>query len=149
MDMTTDGPADLTQVGNDLRVAVGRIVRRLRQDHEAGELTLSELSVLSRLDRCGTLPAGVLAEQERISPQAMSAIMTVLEQRGLVDRDADTRDGRRVSLSATTTGRGLLAGRRSRNAQRLARALDEALTPAELQRLIAAIPLLERLAERM
>jgi DNA-binding MarR family transcriptional regulator len=140
---------DLTLVANDLRIVVGRIVRRLRQGHEAGELTLSELSVLSRLDQCGTLPAGELAEQERISPQAMSAILAVLEQRGLVARDADASDGRRVSMSATTAGRRLLEGRRSRNAQRMSRALGEALSPADLQRLIAAIPLLERVAERL
>jgi len=96
-----------------LRIVLGRIVRRLRQGHEAGELSLSELSVLSRLERHGSLPAGVLAEQERISPQAMTTILAVLEGRGLATRDADARDGRRVSMSATAAGKKLLAGRRS------------------------------------
>ena len=41
----------------DLRLAVGRIARRLRQTHGAGDLTLSEASVLSRLDRDGATPA--------------------------------------------------------------------------------------------
>jgi DNA-binding MarR family transcriptional regulator len=142
-------PADLTQVSNQLRIVVGRIVRRLRQGNEAGEVTLSELSVLARLDRCGPLPAGVLAEQESISPQAMSALLAALEQRGLVARDADADDGRRLSIAATTSGKRLLAGRRSLNAQRVARALNEALTAAELEQLIAAIPLLEQLADRL
>jgi DNA-binding MarR family transcriptional regulator len=147
MNARTDAPADVTQVANELRIVLGRIVRRLRQGHKAGELTLSELSVLSRLERHGSLPAGVLAEQERISPQAMTTILAVLDDRGLAARDADSRDGRRVSMSATQAGRTLLAGRRSRNAQRMARALDEALTSAERDQLLAAIPLLERLAE--
>jgi DNA-binding MarR family transcriptional regulator len=137
----------VTQVANELRIVLGRIVRRLRQGHEAGELTLSELSALSRLERRGSLPAGVLAEQERISPQAMTTILAVLEDRGLAARDADSRDGRRVNMSATPAGKKLLAGRRSRNAQRMAHALDESLTPAERHQLLAAIPLLERLAE--
>ncbi len=128
---------------------LGRIVRRLRQGHEAGELSLSELSVLSRLERHGSLPAGVLAEQERISPQSMTTILAVLEGRGLATRDSDARDGRRASMSATAAGRKLLAGRRSLNAQRMARALEEALTPTERQDLLAAIPLLERLANRL
>jgi DNA-binding MarR family transcriptional regulator len=149
MGVGTNVPADATQVANDLRIVLGRIVRRLRQGHEAGELSLSELSVLSRLERHGSAPAGVLAEQERISPQAMTAILVVLEHRGLASRDADVRDGRRVSMSATAAGKKLLAGRRSRNAQRMARALDEALTPAERQALLAAIPLLQRLANRL
>jgi DNA-binding MarR family transcriptional regulator len=147
MNMRTDAPADVTQVANELRIVLGRIVRRLRQGHEAGELTLSELSVLSRLERRGSLPAGVLAEQERISPQAMTTILAVLEDRGLAARDGDSRDGRRVNISATQAGTKLLAGRRSRNAQRMAQALDESLTPAERHQLLAAIPLLERLAE--
>jgi DNA-binding MarR family transcriptional regulator len=149
MNVPTDAPADATQVANELRIVLGRIVRRLRQGHEAGELTLSELSVLARLERHGSSPAGALAEQERISPQAMTAILAVLEERGLAARDADARDGRRVSMSATTAGKTLLAGRRSRNAQRMARALDEELTSAERQELLAAIPLLERLANRL
>jgi DNA-binding MarR family transcriptional regulator len=149
MDVHAIVPADATQVANDLRIVLGRIVRRLRQGHEAGELSLSELSVLSRLERHGSLPAGVLAERERISPQAMTTILAVLEDRGLVTRDADARDGRRVSMSATAAGKRLLAGRRSANAQRMATALEDALTPAERQVLVAAIPLLERLANQL
>jgi DNA-binding MarR family transcriptional regulator len=149
MKARTTHPADATEVANELRIVLGRIVRRLRQGHEAGELSLSELSVLARLERHGSSPAGVLAEQERISPQAMTAILAVLEDRGLAARVADASDGRRVSMSVTTAGKALLAGRRSRNAQRMAQALDEELTPAERQELLAAIPLLERLANRL
>src|SRR5450432_318403 len=103
-----EGRTDLTEVGNELRVVLGRIVRRLRQSasqsHEPTEITLSELSVLSRLDGSGSQNAGALADQERISPQAMSTIVTTLEQRGLVTRIADADDGRRASLSATAAG---------------------------------------------
>jgi DNA-binding MarR family transcriptional regulator len=149
MKARTTHPADATEVANELRIVLGRIVRRLRQGHEAGELSLSELSVLARLERHGSSPAGVLAEQERISPQAMTAILAVLEDRGLAARVPDASDGRRVSMSVTSAGKTLLAGRRSRNAQRMATALDEELTPAERQELLAAIPLLERLANRL
>jgi DNA-binding MarR family transcriptional regulator len=141
--------ADPAVVGNDLRVVLGRIVRRLRQGHEAGEVTLSELSVLARLDRSGGLPPGRLAEQERISPQAAGAILAVLEERGLAVRTPDPRDGRRATLSATGAGRALLAGRRSRNAERMERALRQALTPDEIQQLTRVIPLLDRLAQKL
>lgn len=149
MNVDAGVPADATQVANELRIVLGRIVRRLRQGHAAGEVSLSELSVLSRLDRHGSLPAGVLAEQERISPQAMTTILAVLEDRGLVTRDVDARDGRKVAMTATAAGKKLLAGRRSANAQRMATALDDALMPAERHELLAAIPLLERLANHL
>jgi len=147
MVQTQDVPGDLAEIGSELCVVVGRFVRRLRQGHEAGDLTLSELSVLSRLDRCGPLPAGVLADQERIRPQAMSVIVSVLEERGLVARTPDPDDARRFGLSATPAGRELLAGRRSAKAQRVAVALTETLTAAERRCLVATLPLLDRVTD--
>lgn len=47
-------------------------------------MTLSELSVLSRLDREGPATPGALATLERVKPQAMGATLTALEQRRLV-----------------------------------------------------------------
>jgi len=138
---------DLAEIGSELCVVVGRFVRRLRQSHEAGDLTLSELSVLSRLDQCGPLPAGVLADQERIRPQAMSVIVGALEERGVVARTPDPDDARRFRLSATPAGRELLAGRRSVKARRVAVALTETLTAAERRCLAAALPLLDRVTD--
>jgi DNA-binding MarR family transcriptional regulator len=142
-------PDDLSESANELRVVMGRLVRRLRQVHAAGELTLAELSALSRLEQCGPLPAGALAEQERISPQAMSVIVGLLEQRGLVGREPDVADARRHTLSATSAGRALLAGRRSLAAQRLAVAMRESLTPQEVSQLVDVLPLLSRLSDEL
>jgi DNA-binding MarR family transcriptional regulator len=139
--------ADLAEVASELSVVVGRFVRRLRQLHEAGELTLSELSVLSRLDRWGPLPAGLLAEQERISPQAMSVIVAGLEERDMVARAADPTDARRFRLTVTPAGHELLAGRRSQKAARLSQALVHTLSPEERRRLTAALPLLDRVTD--
>jgi DNA-binding MarR family transcriptional regulator len=141
--------AELLRVGSDLRVALGRIVRRLRQSHTPGELTLSEVSVLSRLDRQGPSTPGALAEGERVRPQAMGATLAELEQRGLVERAADPGDGRRVLMSATPAGRRLLVDRRSSNSRLMADALADGFSPAELRRLAEVIPLLERLADRL
>jgi DNA-binding MarR family transcriptional regulator len=139
----------MLQTANHLRITLGRIVRRLRQAHAAGEVTLSELSVLGRLDRQGSQTAGQLAEQERVTPQAMSTILGELEARDLIARTADSHDGRRLQLTATAAGRQLLAGRRSETAARVAAALDTALTSEEQRQLIEALPLLDRLAESL
>ena len=61
--------AELLQAGTDMRVALGRVVRRLRQGHVVGEATLSEVSMLSRLDRDGPTTPGCLAELDRVRPQ--------------------------------------------------------------------------------
>jgi DNA-binding MarR family transcriptional regulator len=141
--------ADLLRTGNELRVVLGRLVRRLRQSHTPGELTLSAASVLSRLDREGPSTPGALAEGERVRPQAMGATLGELEQRGLVTRTPDTADRRRVVISVTEAGRRLMVDRRSRNARMVADALAEGFTPDELRRLRDVIPLLERLAARL
>ncbi|WP_333775874.1 MarR family winged helix-turn-helix transcriptional regulator [Streptomyces sp. IBSBF 3136] len=131
-----------------LRLAMGRIVRRLRQAHAVGDLTLSEVSVLARLAAAGPDSPGALAELERVRPQAMATTLAGLEQRGLVSRAPDTADGRRAIVSVTGAGRGVLEERRSESVDRLARALDE-FSPEERAALRAAMPLLDRLADRL
>ena len=140
---------DNEAVALDLRLALARIVRRLRQAHEPGELPLSEISVLSRLDRDGPATPGALANGERVRPQAMGTTLAALEQRGLVARMPDPDDGRRVSMSATEAGRRLLLDRRSATTRRMTKALAEGFTPEERRRLAAVIPLLDRLADSL
>lgn len=140
---------DLLRAGNDLKVVLGRVVRRLRQGHAPGELTLSELTVLSRLDRDGPASPSTLADGERVRPQAMGATLAVLEQRDLVDRTADPGDGRRCLMSITGEGRRVLLDRRTRSVHAVTTALADGFTPAEQRQLIAIIPLLERLADKL
>ncbi|WP_432971773.1 MarR family winged helix-turn-helix transcriptional regulator [Dactylosporangium sp. CA-233914] len=131
-----------------LQIAVGRLVRRLRQTHVPGDLTLSEASVLSRLDRVGPAAPGELAGHERVKPQAMGTTLQALEQRGLVSRSPDPSDGRRVLMSITDEGRRLITDRRSLKTQALAEAIGH-LSAAEQASLVEAARLLDRLAEEL
>lgn len=139
---------DASRVASDLHVAIGRVVRRLRQAHVPGDLTLSEASVLSRLDRGGPATPGELATDERVRPQAMCATLAALERRDLVVRAGDPADGRRVLMSLTDAGRQLLVDRRGIKAAVMARALA-GFTADELRRLSDVTPLLERLADTL
>lgn len=140
---------EAVRVGMELRLVVGRIARRLRQAHAVGELTLSEISVLARLDRDGAASPGVLAEEERVRPQAMGSTLAALEQRGLVGRRPDAVDGRRIVMSVTAAGSKVLRDRRSESTHRIAQALSEEFTAAERRQLSAVLPLLDRLAQRL
>ncbi len=140
---------ELLQASTDLRVALGRLVRRLRQGYVVGELTLPERSVLSRLDREGPATPGCLADLERVKPQAMGVTLAGLVERGLVVRRKDDSDGRKVLMSVTDAGVQLLTDRRSVTTERMATALAERFTTAEQRKLIAAIPLVERLADAL
>jgi DNA-binding MarR family transcriptional regulator len=79
----------------------------------------------------------------------MGATLGALEARGLVERRPDPQDGRRVLLSVTDAGRTAMSDRRDARTRQLADALSDEFTPVELERLLAAAPLLERLAARL
>jgi DNA-binding MarR family transcriptional regulator len=138
---------DVRDVAAALRVSMGLLLRRLRQGGVPGELTVPETSALARLDRHGPATSSELARTERISPQSMGATLSALEARGLVTRDPDARDGRRIVLSVTEAGRQLLRDKRDARTEHLARALAAGFTPQELDQLMTAAPLLERLAQ--
>ena len=138
---------NVDQVAAALRVSVGLLVRGMRQIPVEGELTLSEISALARLDRGGPTTPGALAKQEQISPQSMGATLAALQARGLIQRAPDPDDGRRAVMSITDAGLELLRSRRNAKVQQLARALSTEFTPAELDQLAAVAPLLERLAQ--
>lgn len=138
---------DVRDVAAALRVSVGLLLRRLRQVGVPGELTVPETSALARLDRNGPATSSELARVEQISPQSMGVTLSALEARGLVTRDPDARDGRRIVLSVTETGRQLLRDKRDARTEHLARALAAGFTREELGQLMAAAPLLERLAQ--
>jgi DNA-binding MarR family transcriptional regulator len=141
------GEPDVRDIAAALRVSMGPLLRRLRQMRPDDELSLPESSALARLDRAGPATPGALARLEQISPQSIGATIAALEARGLVERHPDPGDGRRVMLSVTAAGREVLRARRGARVEQLAQALSTGFTATELRQLMAAAPLLERLAQ--
>ncbi|HWG13301.1 MAG TPA: MarR family transcriptional regulator [Streptosporangiaceae bacterium] len=141
------GQPDVSDVAAALRESVGLLLRRLRQQHLEGELTLPENSALTRLSRNGPATSSALAKLEQISPQSMGATLANLEAQGLVTRHPDPEDGRRVVLSVTAAGQQILQNKRNARTRQLATALLAGFTADEIRQLAAAAPLLERLAQ--
>jgi DNA-binding MarR family transcriptional regulator len=137
----------------DLRLAIGRIARRIRQiyatSNSAGDESFIEISVLSRLDQRGPLTSRSLAEIESVSPQAIGTALGGLEQRCLVVRTPHPDDGRKVISTITKAGRAALASREHAVNQRLTRALSDSFDADERRQIANAIPLLERLSEEL
>ena len=132
-----------------LQVSVGLLRRQLRQAPVEGELTFPETSALARLDRGGPTTAGALAKLEQISAQSMGATLGGLRARGLIEHATDPHDGRRVVLSITKSGLEALRVRRNARVEQLAQALSAGFTRPELKHLMAAAPLIERLAQNL
>src|ERR1035437_1135290 len=138
---------DAGQLAAALRVSIGLLLRRLRQGGGGREVSPPESSALGRLDRSGPATPSELAKREQISPQSMGATLAALQARGLIERRPDPQDGRRAVLSVTGAGHDVLRDKRNARTEQLAQALSTGFTPAELRQLMAAAPLLERLAQ--
>jgi DNA-binding MarR family transcriptional regulator len=140
-----DTAPDPAEVAAALQVSIGAFMRRLRQLPLPDDLTTPELTALSRLDRDGPATPSDLARAEQISPQAMGVTAGSLERLGLIRRDGDRNDKRRTVLSLTEAGRRVLHDKRSARTRQLAKVLGDGFTPEELDILLRAAPLINRL----
>jgi DNA-binding MarR family transcriptional regulator len=138
--------SDPNLLAADLRLVLGRLVRRLRAERSG--LSLMHVAVLGRLDRDGPSPIGRLADGERVRPQSMATTVSALEKAGLVERGRDPADGRRVVIDLTPAGRRALAADREQRVGWLAGAIAADLSEREQRTLAAALELLARLADR-
>jgi DNA-binding MarR family transcriptional regulator len=146
--MSTSDPPELAR---DLRLAVGRLARRLRRMYvDTGEgLSFLELGVLHRLDASGPTSPGALAGDEGVTGAAVAATLTHLEAQHLVTRAKAAEDGRRVVVTITAAGRRTLRHREAASIGRIELVLRERLSAADRARLAAAIPLLEKVATEL
>lgn len=136
----------------DLRLAIGRVARRLRQlyaTERESAASFIELGVLVHLERDGAASPTALAAGEGVTSQAIAAVVRDLERRTLVARTGGLADRRRVAVAITDAGRELLRSRENAVVDAMVRALADAYTPAERRQLESAIPLLNRLAKRL
>jgi DNA-binding MarR family transcriptional regulator len=131
-----------------LRIAVGRLSRRLRPTSAAGSLTPSEVDVLVAVERRGPVRLGELALAAGFNPTMLSRLVARLEVMQLVRRSGDKAD-RRVSLvEITVRGRRLLEKVRSERDDILTSRLAHLETEERLA-LARALPVLEGLAESL
>jgi DNA-binding MarR family transcriptional regulator len=140
--------ARASALAGELRVAIGRLSRRLREQTRRGGLTLtwSQQSVLNRLDRDGPTTVTVLARAEGVRPQSMGATISVLQGADLVAGTADPADGRQIILTLTAAGREMVRAGRAAREGWLFHAIQSELTSGEQETLASCAELLERLA---
>jgi DNA-binding MarR family transcriptional regulator len=136
----------VNRLAADLRLAVTRLARRLRQHADTG-LSPSQLSALATIERRGSMTLGELANAEGVQPPTVTAAVSRLEEAGLVARTTHERD-RRVSMVAATPA-GLEFLRESRRAKEafLARGLA-ALSEDDRATLARAAELLDGMLVR-
>jgi DNA-binding MarR family transcriptional regulator len=141
----TDAPVLAVQLG----LAMTRLRSRLRleQTSVTTNQTMSQLSVLGRIDQSGPITASALAQAEHVRAQSIAETLTTLKKQGLVESKPDPTDGRKSLLSITPAGRRLIDSIVKLRGTWLARAIDRHVTPGEREVLAQAAEILTRLAD--
>jgi DNA-binding MarR family transcriptional regulator len=134
---------DLDALPTELRVVLGRLIRRLRSENR---FPLTQAAVLGYLDRDGPRSIGELAAIESVRPQSMSQTVGELEAVGLIARRPHESDGRRTQIAITPKGRKALDADRSAREGWLGKEIAK-FTPDEQQILRDAVVLLTRIAD--
>lgn len=95
---------DVAPLANELRLAIHRLTRRLRQQHPTHDLTLTQISALAIIWREGPITAGELAIREQVRPPSITRVVDGLENAGVVIRKDNPADGRQVLVEITQEG---------------------------------------------
>ena len=128
-----------------LRPSLLRLTRIIRNQRVDISVSLTQLSAMSTLHKRGPMSAGELASCERVQPPSMTKVLSNLEERGLVRRDAHPGDRRQAIIAITEAGIALLdSERRSRDTWLSLRLAQ--LTPDERALLRSVVPVLDKLA---
>jgi DNA-binding MarR family transcriptional regulator len=147
-------PATATAIDLDtasrLRVAVGRLSRRLRTTAagSAAGLTPTRISVLLTVVRQGPIRLSDLAKVEGLNPTMLSRAISALVEAGLLARISDDGDRRAAWVQVTAAGATLATRMRRERTDAVGGAL-EALTGEDRRLVEQALPALEALAEQL
>ena len=140
-------PKDLEAATSEFIQAVGLLVRRVRSAAASEALSMTESSVLSRLEKHGPATIADLARAEVMKPQSMGATISTLEEMGLVERNPHPTDGRQMHIALTPGGLALRKATHAAKRSWLTQAISQ-LDNAERETLFKAGEIVLRLAEK-
>jgi DNA-binding MarR family transcriptional regulator len=132
---------------NDLIQSIGLLVRRVRAAAASHELSLTESSVLRRLELEGPATTADLARAESVKPQSMGATIAALDERGFVERKPHPTDGRQFNIAITSKGLAIRNSARSAKRHWLAEAIAQ-LNDDDRETLRRASAIIQRLAAK-
>ncbi|WP_285751442.1 MarR family transcriptional regulator [Lentzea sp. NBRC 105346] len=134
-----------TGLASRLRLAVVRLNRRLRAQRTNTSVSLTQVSALSTLHKCGPLTPGELATKEGVQPPSMTRVIAALEDFGFATRRPHPTDGRQAIVELTTSGLAYLEDEITAREAWLDKRLAE-LAPEERELLTQAAEIIDRMA---
>jgi DNA-binding MarR family transcriptional regulator len=137
--------SDGSDLAGRLRLSVVRLNRRLRSQRTDESISLTHLSAMATLKRCGSMTPSELAASERVRPPSMTRVIAALEEEELVSRRGHPTDGRQSIIELSAKGTDLLAAENSARERWLDKRLAE-LTEDERAALARATEIIDRMA---
>ncbi len=137
----------IDECARELMEAVPQLMQFFREEMRAGragDLSVPQFRTLVWLRRHPKCGLGDLAEGMGLSAPSMSKLVDALVRRGMVSRISSREDRRRVILSLTPGGEGLLRIARASAAQAYSQRLA-GLSGAELEQVTASLRTLRAL----
>jgi DNA-binding MarR family transcriptional regulator len=146
--LVTQADIPLTERAAQLRTAIVRTARRLRQEAaaETSGLTPTSVAALATIERHGPMTPSEIAAIERVKRPTITRTLGCLEREGLIDRTPDPLDRRSALVELNGAGRERLRRLRSRKNAYLARRMRD-LSAEEVETLERAAEILERMRE--
>jgi DNA-binding MarR family transcriptional regulator len=142
----THAPTLATETIERLRTVLAKANRRLRLTHSDDDMSPSQREILAAIVRGGPLRLSDLATNEGMNTTMLSRILAKLDERDLITRQPDSRDGRVVHLSASARGVALHETMRLERTLALRQAVA-ALSPRQQRAIVNALPALEEVVE--
>ncbi|XBS70161.1 MarR family transcriptional regulator [Acerihabitans sp. KWT182] len=146
-DKRQEGDGNAIAMAGELRLLIGNLSRRLREQSHPGDYTWSQKSVILRLEREGPATVTTLAKAEGVRPQSMGATVAALGAAGLIKGTPDPSDGRQTLLSLTEHCRNIIKAGRTAREDWLFHAINDHFAPHEIEQLASAIKVLKRLTD--
>lgn len=143
----TNETASALALASEMRIVIGRLNRRLREQVRSNDLTASQKSVLLHLEREGSATVTGLAKADGVRPQSMGATVSSLQAAGLIASAPHPTDGRQSVLSLTSLCRKMVKAARAAREDWLYRAIGSKLTAKERETLARGIAILKKLSE--
>lgn len=135
------------EVGDRLHSSAIHLLRYARKQDALARQGPARLSALSVLVFAGPMALGELAAAEQVKAPTMSRIVAGLKRSGLAKIEADSKDARKIRVTATPKGQRLLQQARARRVRLVADILS-GLSKPELDTLLKSAQIVERAVER-
>jgi DNA-binding MarR family transcriptional regulator len=129
-----------------LRIALLKLSRQMRKQNAAMPYSQTELNIIGHLDRLHTVLPSELSVLEHISAQAVSQSLNNLAANGIIIRESDHTDKRKIKITLSGLGREKLKALRQQRDEWFMQAIKTQLGAAETEQLINSIHLFQKLA---